>query len=296
MCLSLLLTLLCARSWAVEPDRAAIFTMKPDGSEVRLFVALPGKIWNGSPSYSPNGKRVAFDASMQVKGGSASHVFVTRVDNPLEMADDLGLGNCPTWSPDGTKLIFDVQRGNPANAKVGIWIMNADGTDRRWFCAGERGRWSPDGTRVAVSARDDAPSLYIVTPRFRKRILSEEFDHIIGATWSPDGNQLVFIGQHDDQGVLAMISAKGEEGSYRKRWEGRIGWHPSWSPDGKQILLWVKDESGASRLNLIDVAGSDGPQEIPGQRVCSYNSDATWSPDGTRIIFASNRQPEEASQ
>ncbi len=282
-------------SRAAEPDGAAIFTMKPDGSDARLFVALPDKIWNGSPSYSPNGKRVAFDASMQVKGGPASHIFVTTVENPVDAADDLGLGNCPAWSPDGTKLIFDVQRGNPANAKVGVWTMNADGTDRKWLCEGERGRWSPDGTKVAVSAHDGTASLYIVTPRFRKRVLMEEYDRVVGPTWSPDGNQLAFIGQRNGQAELAMVSAKGEEGSYSLRWQGKIGWQPSWSPDGKQILLWVKDDDGALHLNLIEVAGNDGPREIPGQRVASYNSDATWSPDGTRIIFATNRATNEIS-
>jgi Tol biopolymer transport system component len=275
---------------AAEPRSAAIFTMKPDGSDVELFIALPGKVWNGSPTFSPDGTKVAFDASTELKGGPASHIFVTSVKSPLGTVEDLGLGNCPAWSPDGAQIIFDVQARNPAKAKVGVWTMNSDGTDRKWLCEGERGRWSPDGTRIAVrSSHEGFPSLYVVTPRFRKRILHEDYERVVGAIWSPDSSKLAFIGQRNGQSELAIVSAKGEDDSFSVRWRGNIGWQPSWSPDGKQILLWVKDEAGAERLHLISSTGDDGPQEIPGQGGTSFNSDATWSPDGARIIFASDR-------
>jgi Tol biopolymer transport system component len=276
---------------AAEPESAAIFTMKPDGSDLQLFIALPGKVWNGSPTYSPDGTKVAFDASLEVKGGPASHIFVTTVKSPLGTVEDLGLGNCPAWSPDGEKIIFDVQARNPERAKVGVWTMNSDGTDRKWLCEGERGRWSPDGTRVAVrSDHEGLQSLYIVTPRFRKRILYEDYERVVGASWSPDSSQLTFIGHRNGQAELAIVSAKGEDETFSVRWRGNIGWQPSWSPDGKQILFWVNDGTGATHLNLISRAGDDGPREIPGQSGTFFNSDVTWSPDGTRIIFASDRK------
>jgi len=276
---------------AAEPRSAAIFTMKPDGSDLQLFIALPGKVWHGSPTYSPDGTKVAIDASLEVYGGPASHIFVTTVKSPVEMAEDLGVGNCPAWSPDGQKIVFQLMAGNPLRAKVGVWTMNSDGTDRKWLCEGERGRWSPDGTRVAVQSKHEGPeSLYIVTPRFRKRILYEDYDRVIGTSWSPDSSQLAFIGIRNDLAELAVVGAKGEKESFSVRWRGKIGWQPSWSPDGKQILFWVNDGTGATHLNLIDSTGNAGPKEIAGQRGTFRNSDATWSPDGTRIIFASDRK------
>ena len=125
---------------AAEPKGAAIFTVKPDGSDVQRLVALPKKLWHGSPAYSPDGTRVAFDAADQIYGGPASHIFVADVNDPVRSAIDLGVGSCPAWSPDGKKIIFQHLAGNPVGAKVGMWTMNADGTNSRWFCEGERGR------------------------------------------------------------------------------------------------------------------------------------------------------------
>ena len=92
----------------------------------------------------------------------------------------------------------------------------------------------------------------------------------------------------DKQAELGILNPDSPKDSLVIRWKGNIGWHPSWSPDGKQILLWVKDDKNASHLNLISVEGTDGPHEIPGQ-TSAFNSDATWSPDGSRITFASDR-------
>ncbi len=291
--LASLFALLCVVSsarGAAEPKGAAIFTVKPDGSDVQLLVALPKKVWHGSPAYSPDGTRVALDVADQIYGGPASHIVVADVNDPVRSAVDLGVGSCPAWSPDGKKIIFQHLAGNPVGAKIGMWTMNADGTNSRWLCEGERGRYSPDGTRIAVSGKGDGcESLYVVTGQNRQPILFERYDRVIGPTWSPDSKRVAFIGTRNDKTELAIVDASGGPSSFVVRWRGKIGWQPSWSPDGKDILFWINDGTVPTRLNLISASGEDPPREIPGQQGTFHNSDAAWSPDGSRIIFSSDR-------
>ncbi len=286
-----------APSIARAQTRTAIFSMKADGSDVQLFIKVPDTVWNGSPSYSPDGTRIAFDGAPQEYGARGSHIYVASLKDPAGSLADLGPGNCPAWSPDGAKLIFDIQSNNNAGERSGAWTMNADGTDRNFLCEGERARWSPDGTKVAVRANYDGPqSLYVITPRRKKRVLFEAYDRVIGPTWSPDGKQLAFIGKREGQAELGTVSADGDVGSFKMRWRGDIGWQPAWSPDGKQIVLWTKGKGKATYISLIDVAGEAGPKVIPGQEGTVFNSDATWSPDGTRIVFSSDRSTELAER
>jgi TolB protein len=278
-----------AASDARAQEGASVFTMKVDGSDVQQLPRVPGTVWNGSPSYSPDGKTIAFDGSSEVFGGAPTHIFVTSIADPQAEPKDLGLGSCPAWSRDGKTLIFDMKSNNAAGLKTGVWTMKADGTQRRWFCDGERARWSPDGSAVAVSDNyEGSPTLFLHGAKSRRRLLFDKYDRLVGATWSPDGSKLAFIGMHNKEAELGILDPNGAKESFAVRWTGNIGWQPAWSPDGKQILLWVKDDQGASRLNLIAVEGTEGPREIPGQQG-KFNSDATWSPDGSRITFASDR-------
>ena len=187
-------------------------------------------------------------------------------------------------------MIFDAKANNPAGLKHGVWTMKADGTQPAFSAKASAGVWSPDGSVVAVSAfHEGKPTLFLHSSKVHKRLLFENYDRVVGASWSPDGGRLAFIAMRDKQAELGIITNPGgDKDSIAIRWKGNIGWQPSWSPDGKQIVLWVKDDKNASRLNLIAVEGTDGPQEIPGQ-TGTFNSDATWSPDGSHIAFASDR-------
>jgi Tol biopolymer transport system component len=276
--------------------RANLFVMNADGSDVRPFVKVDGMVWHGSPSWSTDGEQIAFDASPDAGGGPNSHVYRASVKDPKKTLTDLGPGNGPSWTPDGKSLAFFRHEKTPDDAKPGVWVMNADGSDRRWLSEGVRPRWSPDGRQLAFASKHEGPwSLYVIENGERRRVLFEKYSKVVGGSWSPDGKLLAYIAQlkNDDpeikESVLGFTSAGGKQESPRIRYRGEIGWMPAWSPDGRQVALWQIAPRGAKRLSLIRYAGTEEPVEIKGQADGSSNSDVAWAPDGKRLAFASDR-------
>jgi len=226
-------------------------------------------------------------------GWGQCHVLVIAVAGPFKtMVKDLGCGNCPTWSPDDGRIAFHVLYGNPYGAAPGIWLMNADGTDRKQLSnSGGRPRWSPDGRKIA------AWGLVILDARSgaTTRVLQDEYPGSDGATWSPDSKRLTFVGTNRTSGEseLCVVDADGAKGSLRVLLRGNLGRQiPSWSPDGKQIVFWIKEKDGVRRLYAIPPDAPGLPVVMESHSRGVWNADPTWSPDSRKIAFSSDRLAE----
>ena len=193
------------------------------------------------------------------------------------LIDDLAL------APRGDLVAMTVRRADAtANRYYShIQIVPVDGRPAWSFPAGNyidhAASWSPDGSQLAfLSDRAGPEQVWLATLDGRMRQLTS---FPLGAggrpVWSPDGRRLAIVVTEDlDPGMSpAPIVAADAPPFTRTRLGHRV--------DGKGYLgaryqhIWVVDaESGAStRL-------TDGPW-----------NDATpdWSPDGSRIVYISNR-------
>jgi Tol biopolymer transport system component len=283
----------------------AIFAMDPDGSNPRPLVKLPGMRWHGSPTWSRDGKMVAFDATSGAF--PAAHLYVYVVKGPFKgMLRDMGQGQFPAFSPDDRTIAFggggdpNAPQPNAAQPNVpGVWLMDSDGTNRRRLCDGDHPKWSPDGKRLAVTHEDERPgTIDIVTAETGKsvRVLTSEYASIHGAVFSPDGKKLAFIGYIDQQmsaGELVTMNADGAPETRKVVMRGRIGWVPNWSPDGKQLtfVLWTKKMGVDIDTNyVLDADGQGVPVKLKNQDVGTRNVEMEWSPDGKTAVSASDRE------
>ena len=101
--------------------------------------------------------------------------------------------------------------------------------------------------------------------------------------FSPDGKLIAFRSDEQNGGIFLM-----EETGENVRKIADFGFHPSWSPDGKQIV--VSDKAAAvhtahitanSSISIIDVAsGETKLVETKGDAIMP-----SWSPNGKRIAF-----------
>jgi Tol biopolymer transport system component len=122
-----------------------IWTVKPDGSDPRRVTSTP-RAAEFHPSWAPGGRRIAF-----VRERSESYKIVTagrrgggdEVLLPKVRNTQLG----PTWSPDGGAIAFYTEDGD-------VFVMNADGTERRRAAFGSSATFSPDGGFLAISVQN----------------------------------------------------------------------------------------------------------------------------------------------
>jgi TolB protein len=113
-------------------SQSALFVVKADGSGLRQLTP-DGLGAGGNPTWSPDGRLIAFNNEVQPSGATSSlQIYVVhpdgsglrRITNPTD--GDLSFG--PVWSPDSTKLLFSRIHGTNGKWQWDLWIANADGT------------------------------------------------------------------------------------------------------------------------------------------------------------------------
>ena len=137
---------------------------------------------------------------------------------------------------------------------------------------------SPDGTKVAVVKADNNGVLQIFSRSLEYGTdtqLTTFADDSYDPTWSPTGEWIAFVGTNTGNDEIYRVSPDGQ--TVQQLTFNSFEWdkHPTWSPDGSQILFYSNRETGRRQLWIMNVDGS-------GQRNYSSDEYEDWDPVWTR--------------
>lgn len=152
---------------------------------------------------------------------------------------------------------------------------------------------SPDGNRVAFTTgeRETSLDLYVIdTDGTNLRLVWNGELIQSSIDWSPDGSTLVFDQYSERNGVIDnplqifTISSDGSRGPVQLT-DGAPNGKPKWGSDGRILFLSLRD----GEMQEIYSMNPDGSDQVNLTNHSSRDVLAELSPDGSSIVFASDR-------
>ena len=212
---------------------------------------IPMKVDGVQPSWSPNGKRIAFWGLPEGTGKRVLYTMPAEGGEATPLNDDNFFNWNPVWSPDGKYLYFASDRGGSMN----LWRRPIDedtgtplGEPEPVTSGGQwNGQLSISKTGAIVYAAVDTSS----------HLERYSLDEATGRTAGPP---------------IPIL------GSSREIWTTRL------SPDGRWLLMKVRD---AQEDLVVAAADGTGMRRITNDRFKDRNS--VWGPDSDLIYFFSDR-------
>jgi Tol biopolymer transport system component len=161
---------------------------------------------------------------------------------------------------------------------------------------------SRDGTHVAyawllvsptVSSEDHFAEIRIIGVdggKPRVLVANRDLETVYVHDWSPDGGSLVVsLRRRTDRTVqIALVSTKNGAVRVLKSIDWRGVTELAFSPDGKYVA-YDAAANPASDQRDVHVIAIDGKHEMPAVMHPANDRLLAWSPDGTQLLFASDR-------
>lgn len=209
-----------------------IYSVDENASSVIRLTDDPG--WDRQPAWSPDGKQIAF-TSTRVRG--VDNIFVMdRNGSNITLLTDTNGSTAPVWSPDGKYIAYVTFIGD-----LGIYVMNADGSDSRKLTGLPSGitvpwkiSWSPDGKHIAFVSDVEGLGIYMMNADGTNVTRIIDNTTWLGyPAWSPDSKSIAFVSNRDNPGIWDSLDV------YKVNMDGSNLNRLTNNPANYKGLIWV---------------------------------------------------------
>ncbi|MEK9658767.1 MAG: hypothetical protein VW450_02340 [Chloroflexota bacterium] len=238
-----------------------LYLATADGSTVMR--ATNTGVDESSPTWSPDGKRVAYVSRLQT-GEPRVHWLRLSDLLPQRLAPGSFGELDPAWSPTGEWVAF---AGLAEDGTLrGLLLRNPNGVNQLQVSESSDRQpvWSPDGRRLAfVSTRDGNEEIYVVSvgaagPEGQAVRVTDNPGRDFDPQWSPDGKRILFLSDRNGNLDLFTVNTKGEEVTALTR-NGVDELSARYGNDGRIVFVSLPD--GRPALFLVNKDGSQ--QQLP---------------------------------
>jgi Tol biopolymer transport system component len=290
-----------------EPSTAAgqfgLYVIDVVSGEVTLAASEPepGICQCGSGAWSRDGQRIYFDATT---GDSnplrhlRTRLKVLELEGGRPKVTDLGHGNCPTPSPAGDQVIFLMNPSNAAGARPGLWIMNSDGTDRRWLGGEGRPLWSYDRHQFLVITFTEPREVSVIDGRPDRKsgpLQVRDRNFFSPPSWAGERIVVAITGGAAGDAIVLIDASNPEEATVTETlWKRGQGLDikplsPVYSPETKTCVFVGEREGKGLALYSIQRGKPGPPRRLEAEGFDNILRSLSFAPGGRFVAFSSDR-------
>ena len=225
--------------------------------------------WNIQPTFSPDGKKIAFVTYSS--GGPIIRLIDLVTGKGRLVADFKGVNSAPAWSPDGTKIAYSSSQHGSPDIFVYDMLTKKHKRISTHYSIETEPSWSPRGESfLFTSNRSGKPQIYSYSAidESASRVTFEE-DESANASYNAICNKIVMV---QKGGKIVVMDE--DSGRITPLTIAEFDESPSFSPNGDMVLYKSEEQFEAALM----VSSSDGRVKTRLKLVSGDVREPAWSP------------------